>query len=107
MRAARRARHSGRAAGLVADARARGLDVTCEVCPHHLLLTDEDAERIGPLAKCAPPLRPAAEREGSGRDWRPATCLVASDHSPAPPELRTGDALTPGAGSPARSRRSS
>ena len=85
---------SGRAAGLVAEARARGLDVTCEVCPHHLLLTDEDAERIGLLAKCAPPLRTAAECE---RLWARLVAgeiaWVASDHSPAAPELRTGDAL--------------
>jgi allantoinase len=85
---------SGHAAGLVAEARARGVDVTCEVCPHHLLLTDEDAERIGLLAKCAPPLRPAAETE---RLWAGLAAgdiaWVASDHSPAAPELRTGDAL--------------
>ena len=85
---------SGRAVGLVAEARARGVDVTCEVCPHHLLLTDEDAERIGVLAKCAPPLRPAAETE---RLWAGLAAgdiaWVASDHSPAPPELKTGDAL--------------
>ena len=48
---------------LVAEARARGVDVTCETCPHYLLLTDEDAERIGALAKCSPPLRPRAEVE--------------------------------------------
>ena len=54
---------SGRAVALVAEARARGADVTCEVCAHHLVLTDEDAERIGLLAKCAPPLRPGAECE--------------------------------------------
>ena len=46
---------------MVAEARARGLDVSCETCPHYLVLTDEDAERLGALAKCAPPLRPRAE----------------------------------------------
>ena len=48
---------------LVAEARSRGVDVTCETCPHYLLLTDEDAERIGALAKCSPPVRPRAEVE--------------------------------------------
>lgn len=52
---------SGAAVAVIAAARARGVDVTCEVCPHHLILTDEDAARIGAAAKCAPPLRPAAD----------------------------------------------
>jgi dihydroorotase-like cyclic amidohydrolase len=42
---------------LVVEARARGVDVTCETCPHYLTLTEEDAERLGAVAKCAPPLR--------------------------------------------------
>ena len=55
---------------LVAEARARGVDVTCETCPHYLLLTDEDAERIGALAKCSPPLRPRAEVEALWSELR-------------------------------------
>ena len=82
---------TGRAVELIAAARQRGVNITAETCPHYLLLTDDDAERIGALAKCAPPLRPAAERAAlwdhlrAGRlDW------IASDHSPAPPEMKTG-----------------
>ena len=42
---------TGRGVAMVAEARARGADVTCETCPHYLVLTDEDAERLGdPLA---------------------------------------------------------
>ncbi len=85
---------AGARVALVAEARARGADVTCEVCAHHLVLTDEDAERIGLLAKCAPPLRPAAECERLwGRLGAGEIAWVASDHSPAAPELRAGDAL--------------
>ena len=47
----------GSGVALVAEARARGVDVTCETCPHYLVLTDEDMERLGAVAKCAPPLR--------------------------------------------------
>jgi allantoinase len=84
----------GSAAALVAEARAAGADVTCETCPHYLALTDEDAERIGVLAKCAPPLRTPAERDGLWRALRLGTIdLIASDHSPAPPELKQGHAL--------------
>ncbi len=85
---------SGRAAALVAEARAAGADVTCETCPHYLDLTAEDAERIGALAKCAPPLRDAQERHGLRRAVRDGTIdYIASDHSPAPPRLKEGDAF--------------
>lgn len=76
---------------LVERARAAGVDATCETCPHYLLLTSDDAERLGPIAKCAPPLRTAADRDGL---WtlleRGVLPIVASDHSPCPPELKTG-----------------
>jgi allantoinase len=82
---------TGHGVALVSAARAAGVDVTCETCPHYLVLTDADAERIGALAKCAPPLRPAAELEGL---WSALACgeidFVASDHSPAPMELKRG-----------------
>jgi allantoinase len=84
----------GSAAALVAEARAAGADVTCETCPHYLALTAEDAERIGVLAKCAPPLRSTEERDGLWRAVRLGTIdLIASDHSPAPPALRQGHAF--------------
>ena len=54
---------SGAGVALVAEARARGVDVSCETCPHYLVLDEDDAERIGAVAKCAPPLRPRAELE--------------------------------------------
>jgi allantoinase len=77
---------------LVAEARADGVDVTCETCPHYLLLTDEDAERIGALAKCSPPLRPRAEVEALWAELLAGTIpFVASDHSPSPPDLKEGD----------------
>ena len=85
----------GSAAALVAEARAAGADVTCETCPHYLALTAEDAERIGVLAKCAPPLRSAEERAGLWRAVRLGTIdLIASDHSPAPPALKQGHAFS-------------
>jgi allantoinase len=83
---------SGRGVALIAEARARGLDVTCETCPHYLVLTDEDAERLGAVAKCAPPLRPAAERDAL---WAALAAgdlpMVASDHSPSPPALKDAE----------------
>jgi allantoinase len=79
---------------LVERARAGGVDATCETCPHYLVLTAEDLEELGAVAKCSPPLRSAAARAGL---WalieRGALPIVASDHSPCPPELKAGDLL--------------
>jgi allantoinase len=84
---------SGRGVALVAQARARGVDVTCETCPHYLVLDADDAVRIGAAAKCAPPLRPApVVADLWDRVLAGDVDLVATDHSPSPAELKdTGD----------------
>ena len=82
---------TGAGVAAVAEARARGVDATCETCPHYLALTEEDMERLGTLAKCAPPLRPAAERDALWEQLaRGRIALVASDHSPCPPAMKAG-----------------
>lgn len=83
---------TGRSVALVAAARSRGVEVSCETCQHYLVLTDEDTEEIGALARCAPPLRargdlePLWERVLGGE-----VAFVASDHSPSPPETKVGE----------------
>jgi allantoinase len=80
---------TGRGVALVAEARAAGQDVTCETCPHYLVLDEEDAERLGAVAKCAPPLRARAECDALWQALgRGDVAFVASDHSPSPPELK-------------------
>jgi allantoinase len=80
---------TGRGVAAVAEARARGVDVSCETCPHYLVLTGEDVERIGPLAKCAPPIRSQAEQDALWRALADGTLpMVASDHSPAPADMK-------------------
>jgi allantoinase len=80
---------SGRGVRLVAAARARGIDVSCETCPHYLVLTEDDVEAIGVLAKCAPPLRSQAEQEALWQHLLAGSIpMVASDHSPAPAEMK-------------------
>jgi allantoinase len=80
---------NGRGVRLVETARQQGVDATCETCPHYLLLTADDVQPLGAVAKCAPPLRSAAERDGL---WAligdGVLDMVASDHSPCPPELK-------------------
>jgi len=86
--------HVSTAAGidLVSDARRRGVDVTCETCPHYLVFTGEDAGRIGALAKCAPPLRDDETRTAlRARLAAGEIDMVASDHSPAPPAMKAGE----------------
>jgi allantoinase len=77
---------SGRGVALVTEARNRGVDVTCETCPHYLFLTPDDVERLGAVAKCAPPVR-----EHAGLWERMAEIdMVTSDHSPSSPDLKEG-----------------
>jgi allantoinase len=83
---------TGRGVALVAEARARGVDVSCETCPHYLVLTEEDAELLGSVAKCAPPLRPRQEADALWQALADGTLpMVASDHSPAPWALKRGE----------------
>ncbi len=73
-------------------ARARGVDVTCETCPHYFVLDEDDLEALGAIAKCAPPLRSRADRDDLRAELAAgAVDLLASDHSPAPPALKEGD----------------
>jgi allantoinase len=82
---------SARGVRLVSRARARGVDVTCETCPHYLVFAEDDLERLGALGKCAPPIRTVGEREALWGELLSGSIeLVASDHSPAPPSMKAG-----------------
>ena len=80
---------SGRGVALAAELRATGIDLTIETCPHYLYFTEDDMERLGAVAKCAPPLRPNAERESLWSFLKQGGVnIVASDHSPSSPDLK-------------------
>jgi dihydroorotase len=76
-----------RSVEIIADAKKRGVKVTAEATPHHLLLTERMAREIGPNAKVNPPLRSgediAAIREGLANG---TIDIIASDHAPHSPE---------------------
>jgi len=82
---------SGSGVALAAEARAKGVDVSLETCPHYLAFTEEDLERLGAVGKCAPPLRSPAEQS---QLWnlvlQGVVDLIGSDHSPSPPEMKRG-----------------
>src|SRR5256885_1377501 len=76
-------------------ARDAGLPVTAETCPHYLTFAAEEILDGATAWKCAPPIRERSNRERLWGGLADGTLdLVASDHSPAPPELKcldTGD----------------
>jgi dihydroorotase len=68
---------------LLRDAKARGVPVTGEVTPHHLLLTDEALRRYDPHAKMAPPLRGKRDVEACREALADGTLdALATDHAP-------------------------
>ena len=74
---------SARSAELVADARARGVDATIETCPPYLYFTDEALDRLGPFAKCNPPLRACGEVDRLWQVLRAGQIdYIGTDHSP-------------------------
>ncbi len=80
---------SGKGVALAAELRSQGADLTIETCPHYLFFTADDMERLGAVAKCAPPLRDAIEREALWKAISDGTLnVVASDHSPSSPDLK-------------------
>jgi allantoinase len=73
-------------------ARAGGLPVSVETCPHYLHFTAETIPRGGTLFKCAPPIRGAQNREKLWDALRDGLIdLVATDHSPCSPEMKRLD----------------
>jgi len=68
---------------LVAWAKQKGLAVTAEVTPHHLLLEESALERCGTLAKVNPPLRSAADRQALLQGLKTGLIdIIATDHAP-------------------------
>jgi dihydroorotase len=68
---------------LVRQAKARGIDVTAEVTPHHLLLTDDLVTTYDPVYKVNPPLRTKADVEALREALADGTIdAVATDHAP-------------------------
>ena len=72
---------------LVRWAKKRGIQITAEVTPHHLLLTDDLVENYDPIYKVNPPLRTEKDvmalREGLAEG---VIDIVATDHAPHPAE---------------------
>jgi len=68
---------------VISNAKKEGVHITAETCPHFLFFDQADFERIGPAAKCAPPIR---SRESVDELWKCVADglvdVIGSDHSP-------------------------
>ena len=83
--------HVSTAAGvaLIRAAKARGVRVTAEACPHHFTLTDESLRGFDANFKMSPPLRTAADVEGILAGIADGTIdCIATDHAPHAPEKK-------------------
>ncbi|MEU3984281.1 allantoinase AllB [Streptomyces sp. NPDC026672] len=86
---------SGDALPLIAAARADGVRVTVETCPHYLTLTAEEVPDGASEFKCCPPIREAANRDALWRALADGTIdCVVTDHSPSTADLKTDDFAT-------------
>ena len=86
---------SATALPMLRRAKARGLPITVETCPHYLCLTAEDIPEGATEYKCAPPIRGSENREALWAGLADGTIdQVVTDHSPCVPSLKlpeTGD----------------
>jgi len=79
---------------LVTEARRRGVNVQCETIGHYLILTDDDVERLGTVAKCSPPIRNMQNQTKMwGKLLNGEIDFISSDHSPCDPKLKNGPFL--------------
>jgi len=84
---------------LVRAAKRRGLAVTCEVTPHHLVLTDEALAGCDPVFKVNPPLRTADDARALLEGLADGTVdAIATDHAPHAPEEKEMDIVSAPAG---------
>lgn len=83
---------SATAVPMLRDAKAEGLPITVETCPHYLCLTAEEIPSGDTTFKCAPPIRENANRDGLWAALIEGVIdFVISDHSPCTPGLKRID----------------
>jgi allantoinase len=83
---------SGKGVAAALEARSLGADISIETCPHYLLFTEDDLLRLGPIAKCTPPLRsPAGQAALWSSVLKGEVDHIGSDHSPCPPAMKQRD----------------
>jgi dihydroorotase len=85
---------SAQSLGLIRKAKKAGVDVTCEVTPHHLLLTSKDLKRYGNVALTIPPVRTVRDREALWTALKQGFIdTLGSDHAPHTLEEKESDSV--------------
>ncbi len=80
---------------LVREAKARGVKVSCEVTPHHFVLTDEAVEKYGSMAKMNPPLRTQEDINAIIEGLKDGTVdCISTDHAPHATHDKETDIVT-------------
>lgn len=80
---------------LIRAAKGSGMQLTCEVTPHHLFLTEADARRLGPYGSMKPPLASEADRNALWHNLDLIDC-IATDHAPHTHAEKRGKEPPPG-----------
>jgi dihydroorotase-like cyclic amidohydrolase len=80
---------------LIRQAKERGAKITCEVTPHHLFLTEDDAKELGSFGQMSPSLGTQEDRDAL---WNNLEIIdaIASDHAPHTIEEKKSEAPPPG-----------
>jgi dihydroorotase len=74
----------------LAEAKARGVDISGETCPHYLLLSEADYEKFGGIVRVNPPVREAHNRQPLWDALKGGTIdMIATDHAPHAPDEKT------------------
>jgi dihydroorotase len=74
----------------LAEAKARGVEITGETCPHYLLLSEKDYEKSGGIVRVNPPVRETPNQQPLWDALMNGTVdMVATDHAPHTPEEKT------------------
>lgn len=74
---------TGKAVDIVRQAKARGVSITCETCPHYFLLTQQEVLRQGAMARVNPPLRTPEDRQAILDGLADGTIdAIVTDHAP-------------------------
>ena len=81
---------------LIAHAKQRGIQVTCEVTPHHLFLSELDARQLGPRANVRPALASQTDVEALWAHLDTVVDCIATDHAPHTLAEKLGPDAPPG-----------
>src|SRR5216683_303390 len=74
----------------LAEAKARGVEITGETCPHYLLLSETAYDKFGGIVRVNPPVREAPNRQPLWDALMDGTIdMIATDHAPHAPEEKT------------------